>query len=51
MAKKQYIIQIKYPEQPWVEWARTIVPSMVDHYLRGAQVENPGAEIRYITLK
>lgn len=51
MAKKQYIIQVKYPEQPWIEWARTIVPAMVAHYEYGAKVENPGAEVRHITLK
>lgn len=51
MAKRTYIIQYKYPEQPWVEWARTVVPAIVGHYVQGASIENPGAEVRYVTIK
>lgn len=51
MSKKQIVIQVKYPDKPWVEWARTIVPSMAEHYLQGARLENPGAEVRKVPLK
>jgi len=41
--KKEYVIKYKFENSPWIEWARTQVPSIVDHYESGARQENPGA--------
>lgn len=47
MAKKPtFVIKYKYPEQPWVEWARTQVPALVSHYKAGAQADHPAAEVK-----
>lgn len=45
MSKIWFVVKYKYPEKPWTEWARTQVPSIVDHYIQGAQAENPKALI------
>lgn len=43
--KKEFVIRFKYPDQPWIEWARTSVESIVTHYEQGAKLENPGATV------
>lgn len=48
MAKKTTtFIEYRFDtSQPWVEYTRTQVPTMVDHYLSQARREFPGAFIR-----
>lgn len=52
MAKKQMkVIVYRFDKaDPWIEYARTQVASMVDHYELNAKIENPGAEVRVKTV-
>ena len=46
MAKKvTKIIEYRF-DGPWIEYARTSVPAMVDHYRNEAGKEFPGAKVR-----
>lgn len=52
MAKKTFIVQYRYSiSDAWIEWARTIVPAIVDHYEQGAKLDNPGAEVRVVVQR
>lgn len=46
MKKPTFVIKYKYFESPWIEWARTMVPSMVDHYEHGCRLEQPAADVK-----
>jgi hypothetical protein len=51
MSKKStFIIQYKYENEPWIEFERTQVPAMSDHYKFLAQKENPSATVRKLTV-
>ena len=53
MAKKTTtVIEFRFDKaDPWIEYGRTQVPSMIDHYEHGARSEYPGAEVRHRPLK
>jgi hypothetical protein len=52
MAKKSWkIIEYRYDKMDaWIEYARTQVPTIVDHYYLNCSLENPGAEVRIRSL-
>jgi hypothetical protein len=52
MAKKKItVIEYRYDiADPWIEYCRTSVASMISHYVYNAQIENSGAIVRYRKL-
>jgi hypothetical protein len=52
MKKETTVIEYRFDKsEGWTEYARTQVPSMVEHYRENAHKENPGAEVRVVPKK